>query len=129
MNVNEDDLLVGLVYDANRGKMAEPWPITLFVHGLLVSGLIVGMDEFYQISFGEGPKEADEAEIPARPRFIHLKDAKIFRGGSAGLITRPGGEGFPWRGRLSSVDGYLLGRMEMSKEADVIHFPGPRALP
>jgi hypothetical protein len=126
--MSNDMILVGLVHDANRGKLAGPAAITLFVKGLIVSGEIVGIDEYMRLAFQHEPEKPDEAEIPHEPHFIHLKDAKIFRGGDAGMITAPGGSGVPWRGRLSSVDGFLLGRLDEAQPAEVPRFPGPRAL-
>jgi hypothetical protein len=55
---------------------------------------------------GDGEKGADDRPPPA---FIHLVEARVMTPGGG----MPG-EGMPWRGRLTSVDGWTFGTLGMS---------------
>jgi hypothetical protein len=51
-------------------------------------------------ALGEEPGE------DVRPEYIHLKDAKVFLAADMGIPTQGG---VLWRGKLASVDGFILG--------------------
>ena len=55
--------------------------------------------------------------------FIHLRDARVFSPGGAGLP----GNGMHWRGRLSEVSGWSFGLLEAAPPADAIGNPGHQA--
>ena len=111
-------------------------PVTLSVSGQLITGtLISGKDYFDKFSnqFAK-PLEANEPElyeslnsifeqhkaiydIPIEqktqpPNYLHLADAFILESNN---ITPTSAEGFLWRGMISSVDGFSLGKLTYSK--------------
>jgi len=107
--------------------------VTLFVGGVLVSGLLVGgkryfegfastfangVDNpesatFYQNMFAQhanvfvGPDGAYKQDLAA-PHYIHLKDARTFHPSGNPI---PGNGGVWWRGRIREVDGFSLGTL------------------
>jgi hypothetical protein len=110
--------------------------VTLSVGGSLISGRIISRDE-YMKSLTDSLREdiskwRDEAkeflesrifEPMTRPldkegegyevkktQYIHLKDARVFN--TAGRPIPSGADGFLWRGRISSVDGFSMGKLE-----------------
>ena len=98
--------------------------ITLNVGGLLISGNLIGRRQFAaEFMPGikkrieeENEKEEDktleeEENNASAPRFIHLKDAKFF---IPGQLPIPTTGGTFWRGRIDSVDGYLIGELRVS---------------
>ena len=116
--------LVGLT-NSNNSTFA----VTLTVGGNLVSGMLISLDEYLnqyatQISAQIGHEEsaavirdqvlswkpAQNEENPV-PQLIHLKDAEVFT--SNGMPIAPGGT--LWRGKISSVDGFNLGRLVTGK--------------
>lgn len=125
---------------ANKGLR---FPITLYCSGLLVSGIIIGGEEYFEMaaeqvkqSFtnpeeqevisnwvsgwksiytSEDDNESDEGDEADVPPlgFIHLMDAKIFH---PGQIPIPSGkDGVLWRGRLSSINGFHWGALAVTK--------------
>jgi hypothetical protein len=108
--------------------------ITLNVGGLIVSGTLVGASDYYKgisriFSTEERPKEgtwaalllkqAETAKFDPKTdgvitpaNFIHLRDARLHTNGQRGL---PSNEGVWWRGRLDSVDGFWIGRLQGSE--------------
>jgi hypothetical protein len=102
-------------------------PITLNVRGLIISGFIISQ-KTYAESFGKGSFKAtvlrlkesgkldfldDEAEPPEEGayEYIHLKNAKIYAPGQHPIPA----EGMLWRGRISSIDGYVDGMLGVGK--------------
>jgi hypothetical protein len=138
----EDWFLQTLVSIANRFKEEVGFGITLFVGGALVSGILVG-GRHYFLGFAEefaaGAAEDDvkanleesigsltriydepdaagaddEMEHLDPPRYIHLKDARVYAAGSEPV---PGNRGVWWRGRLDAVDGFVLGQLSTVKD-------------
>ena len=58
--------------------------------------MILGFDQTAVVAEGE--------KLPA-PQYLHLSDVKIISGGSTLNI-----EGGLWRGKIASIDGFILGR-------------------
>lgn len=116
------ELLISMAEDGN------PAQITLNVGGWLISGYLIGYEEYMKtFMFGQIQKVIDEAREQLKaegeleessgndqphkcPRFIHLKDAKFFQ---PGYHPIPGNEGVLWRGRLSAVDGFVYGVLQV----------------
>ncbi|WP_126389559.1 hypothetical protein [Achromobacter insolitus] len=112
--------------------------ITLQVNGLIVSGVAIPGDLFFEkyaelmaSAFRSGStripaeeaeahfkkyaniyKEDDTSEIPpAPPEYIHLEDARYWNASGQHIP----GHGVLWRGRLSQVSGYNIGSLTPSK--------------
>jgi hypothetical protein len=135
-----DWLLGAFVTAANSGG-GDQVAMTLWTGGLLVSGTLVGVDDYFDgvaaaldevagsgreslgAMFGTLGKQArdliqaEDSESratdtpPPDPAFIHLKNARTY------LPTErpiPSGRGVWWRGRLESVDGWCLGELAES---------------
>lgn len=104
--------------------------ITLFVQGAIISGMLIGEKPYFEAlnnelkSTGFAPDEAihtliqkfnsssinssdnlEEQDQPINREFIHIKNAKVYSGNAFSSSTRE----LYWRGRLSRVDGFLLG--------------------
>ncbi|HEX8192343.1 MAG TPA: gas vesicle accessory protein GvpU [Allosphingosinicella sp.] len=131
-----DWLLKTFVEEANARK-GDFFSITLSVGGSVVAGTLVGVSEYFRAiakSFYsddetpeegtwaswllEAAKDADDFidEDPERTppaRYIHLRDARIHAHGQRPLPTN---EGVWWRGKLSSVDGFWIGRLRVPGE-------------
>jgi hypothetical protein len=56
------------------------------------------------------PPKEDATRRPP-PAFIHLRDARVFAPGSAPI---PGNRGVLWRGRLESISGFFLGKLDVN---------------
>lgn len=112
-----DEFLLGLVTKADESK-TETLNLSLVVNGLIVSGQLAGVNLYQEGIFDlvaqNQVKRKEEfifpEQLPApwKPRFIHLKDAKIYH---PGLAPIPSNEGVWWRGRLSAVNGFWFGRL------------------
>jgi hypothetical protein len=126
----QDWLLRMLVRQAN--DYAQEMGITLYVGGLMVSGLLIGhvrylelLSEVFRSAHGSGRdsaiaigdelKKASEAEKTLSPEdkndphFIHLRDVRFL---SPGQPTTNGAENLIWRGRLACVDAWSLGAVQ-----------------
>jgi hypothetical protein len=106
--------------------------ITLEVGGLLISGYLTSVGKYcerLEAQMSEGlahidptfnPDEASDEEpaaalpVASSNDFIHLRDAWI-----SGLRSEPAIQAPVWRGRLSSVDGFVLGLLEEEKAESV----------
>ncbi|MFN3944613.1 MAG: hypothetical protein ACK4K7_06775 [Allosphingosinicella sp.] len=123
-----DWFLASLTSLANKGLT---FPVTLFVGGAAISGILVGgktyFDEFSRMmrrSFRDNEESADimasfvdqcgsfygdAAEIAARPpEYVHLVEARLFHPGADPV---PKADGVLWRGKLASVDGFCWGTL------------------
>ena len=127
-----DPLLEILVTQANL--YGTRLGITLTVNGIQITGLLVGVREFYKEYanavggvFGEefknqysaigdrsyenlveDQKRADANGVsPPGPNFIHLVDAKFF----ASTVLVPTMQGLIWRGKLAHISGYSVGSL------------------
>ncbi len=128
-----DWFLAELVRRANDGGLSID--VTLCVGGMLVSGRLVGGHEYFEgfaesvASAAADPDTAARAraffrspaamyrtdehgvrEVEANPEplaYIHLENTRLFTAAGAPI---PGDHGY-WRGKLSAVDGFVLGSM------------------
>ncbi|MBU9227474.1 gas vesicle protein [Burkholderia multivorans] len=107
--------------------------ITLFVGGVLISGLLIGGKHYFEgfaSTFADGIEDPDTATFYKNefgqhanvfvepdgtykqdlklPHFIHLKDARTFHPSGNPI---PGKGGTWWRGRIREVDGFTLGKL------------------
>jgi hypothetical protein len=101
--------------------------LTLFVHGLVVTGWTIGPREFRDLMLKAGkrpgePVENDDPEdVEPTPEeegaldepgiaFIHMKNVRVLQGSRD---PWPQG-GTLWRGRLDAVDGFMPGVLDLS---------------
>lgn len=120
---NSDVLLTAIV----RFSRVLPINIVLFVQGTIISGLLISENEYFEylkksVNFNErlrdgynkvlddikslsteSPDYQDKIPTFADIEYIHLKNVKYHN-----VNTIPNSEGFYWRGRLSSIDGFTL---------------------
>lgn len=123
-----DWFLQMLVNMANKSSLEIG--VTLNIGGGLVSGMLIGMDQYFEgfaLDFGSGisdpeasrdiqdsfsrlgqPKPQDEDAFIYPPNYIHLKDAKFFHNAGNPI---PANRGVWWRGRLTQIDGFSLGNL------------------
>jgi len=104
----------------NMARMNLPVPITVHSGGVIITGLLVTETEYLKEFAGgkifdamkrrvEGDEKLREraeqtTDDPTEREFIHIKNAKfIFPNGQ----PFPEGTNLMWRGRVSSIDGYL----------------------
>jgi len=126
-------LLVSLV----NGKSGVSFSITLNIGGSIISGDMISGQEYFEtfadsvskglelsglesvaprtreafLKFAEiyNKDNPNDNEINKRqPSFIHLKNTKFFHPGKPPI---PDGEGFLWRGRISEIGGFSLGKL------------------
>lgn len=124
------DQLLQLIVQHTNDNVGNRHPITLTVGGNLVSGHLIDADAYmdamadqFASQFDEGDGSADsirrsivglkyipnedlEKNVP--PQFIHLEDAEVFTSSGRPIVSG----GLLWRGKLSSVDGFSIGRIE-----------------
>lgn len=130
-----DWYLQTLVQVANESDAT--FPVTLYVNGLLVSGILIGGHKFFtelgvQFTqfFGGESEETTEivgsltspgeiyyrdgnSDTPPPPQYVHLKEARVFSPGQQPIPAN----GSLWRGRLASVDGFSLGCFALDNPA------------
>jgi hypothetical protein len=109
--------------------------ITVMVRGMVVSGTLISGAKYFEEmgnsfqsiggehqevtnAIGESwkawkvlydkPEDAPDDWKPEQTSYIHLRDARIFAPGQSSL---PSNQGVLWRGKLSSVDGFSMGKM------------------
>ena len=116
-----DVFLRRLVNAVNRGGTAE-FAVTLTVGGVVVSGVLLSSSEYHArvtenlVEVAESDEVATALRAAIGPRdlsseeeaigYIHLRDAHIVHPSGALL---PAGPGVLWRGRLETVDSFVLG--------------------
>ncbi len=116
-----DVFLRRLVNAVNRGGTAE-FAVTLTVGGVVVSGVLLSSSEYHarvtenlvEVAVSDEVATALRAAIGPRDLspeeevigYIHLRDAHIVHPSGALL---PAGPGVLWRGRLETVDSFVLG--------------------
>lgn len=112
------------------------FPVTIYINGAILSGYLTsghnyfeGIKEQYRIYFQSISDDSESIDkildeltslkqnylvdaetkysLPL-PIYIHMRDAKCFTPGQKPMTD----EGQWWRGKLSSVDGFHLGRLE-----------------
>ncbi|MDD2110055.1 gas vesicle protein [Pseudomonas plecoglossicida] len=127
-----DTLLQWIIGEAtvNPGK---EFPITITVGGNLISGNVISLESYLQLLLAdlEGflSRECEVASAMKQQveewgvhldgdisdfgpsQHIHLKDTEVFT--THGSPIMPGGS--LWRGKLTSVDGFQMGRLKFSE--------------
>lgn len=125
----QDAFLTRLVEYAINGVEL---PVTLWVGGRMVSGILTSGEHFFQntldsFGFEVPPPEDSNAAVMIEdlqawiqlykeplndpPEWLHLRDAQTFKGDGN---TIPSDGGVFWRGRISAVDGFHLGMLRAS---------------
>ncbi|QUW20506.1 gas vesicle protein GvpU [Sporosarcina sp. Marseille-Q4063] len=119
---NKDNILEFLVQAANKHDFNLD--ITLNVKGAVITGTLVSAKEYFSTlsatledgndiaqklseqldQAGETAQNNDETEA----NFLHMKDTKVYCGDSKPTPSK--GE-ILWRGKLSEIDGFFLGRI------------------
>ena len=132
MEAEKDFFLQDLVDQTNRFP-TNKLELTLQIGGFLVSGVLIAGDEYYSLcadlisnpgtsihehitSFGkhyEEEREAD-AKVPRTTTFIHLRDCSFFGPGNLDKLN------IVWRGRISQVDGFFFGALELPANRKVL---------
>jgi len=125
--IQADWLLEELV-DITNGTENEIG-LTLNIGGILLTGTLISGHKYFEWfantigsgseettkyfkSFGEVYlKKKDNKSKP--PALIHIKDAKFYQPG--GNISIPAVDGSYWRGRITVVDGFILGKLHTGK--------------
>jgi hypothetical protein len=125
----KDWFLQFLVNLANKDRFELD--ITLTVGGLLISGTLAGVRQYFEdlgayfaspFDSGKNTGEIEAtfkkigdqcacvspSEQTENPSYIHLKDTKFF---DAQGKSVPGGTGTWWRGRISEVQGFAPGKL------------------
>ncbi|PKR79148.1 gas vesicle protein GvpU [Halalkalibacillus sediminis] len=125
-NTKNDALLEQIINQVHSGELSVD--VSLNVNGTLVTGTIISASEYLDTVAGyfsgksdaekkmkeklsQGKEQLDnqrETEI----NFIHLKDANFFDEKGNAL---PSEGGVLWRGKLTQVDGYFLGKIKKGK--------------
>ncbi|WP_095407437.1 gas vesicle accessory protein GvpU [Pseudobacillus wudalianchiensis] len=120
--VMKDSILEFFVQAANKYDFSLD--ITLNIKGAVVTGTIISAQEYFdRLSrlFEDGDEvaqmlseqledagEAAHAQDNAEAYFIHMKDTKVYCGDSKPTPSK--GE-ILWRGKLSEIDGFFLGKI------------------
>ncbi|MGN5883447.1 gas vesicle accessory protein GvpU [Staphylococcus simulans] len=123
-NSAKDDVLESFVQAANQDDFSLD--ITLMINGAIVTGTLISASEYFETQskyfkggnkrskeFSEdlaGASEAAESS-DGEANYIHLKDVSIFLGDSK---PTPSSGKITWRGNLSAVDSFFLGKIKTS---------------
>ncbi|MCY1514629.1 hypothetical protein D9M68_491780 [compost metagenome] len=126
-----DAFLQFLVNLVNNGSQIESIGVTLQMGGMLVSGSIVSGAKYFDSFAASFTGSLNTLDAAARdavhaslaelgdvfrvpqpadplPNYIHLADALFFTADGTPIAGQP----TLWRGRTSSVDGFILGRLQ-----------------
>ncbi len=123
---SKDSILEFFTHASNKHDFALD--ITLNVNGALITGTTISAKEYFDTlsdSIGNGndvaqklsEKLADAGQSlentgDSQTNFIHLKNTKVYLGDSK---PTPSQGKIVWRGKLSDVDGFFLGKISDSK--------------
>ena len=128
--LEKNDILLNLLV-----KIAETnasISVTLNVNGTIITGDLISQKRYYEevvsniresfentfkeesagildslSMFGDFPNGSScEEDGTAEYAFVHLSGAQFFSGGN-----RTPSNGAPWRGKLTAIDGFILGRI------------------
>jgi hypothetical protein len=110
----------------------QEFSITLNVAGMLITGDLISYDTYLKDfldgaiakafqtvekqykSFKQEMEEIDKEAEEKPHNFIHLKNAKFIIPGQPPVPGEQ--EGTLWRGRLSSVDGFVIGKLAITRK-------------
>lgn len=136
-----DNVLRSIAYLANLARLE--FPITVSVGGQIVSGYVIGFDEYMRLlregfqpyvkSFAEGdqdfveelldkavltpPSTGDVPEIDYEDvRYLNLRDARVF-GVTMGHPI-PSNKGLVWRSPLEAINGFSIGTLSVENQED-----------
>lgn len=120
VSVDGDPFLKMLIRARSGSGMDRlSWDITLSVGGCLISGRLISASQYmrdFTPNMEDALKDAG-LRIDGKPeeldsiRFIHLADARFYYANQQPI---PANQGVLWRGMLSSVDGFHLGRLKVA---------------
>ncbi|MFX3674610.1 MAG: gas vesicle accessory protein GvpU [Paenisporosarcina sp.] len=118
----KDNILEFLVQAANKHDFNLD--ITLNVNGAVISGTMVSAKEYFSTLSGTFEDGNDIAQMLSEQleqageaagscddngaNFLHMKDTKVYCGDSK---PTPSKGQILWRGKLSEIDGFFLGRI------------------
>ncbi|MCA1065568.1 gas vesicle accessory protein GvpU [Rossellomorea sp. AcN35-11] len=124
----KDSILEFFVQASNRHHFSLD--ITLNVKGAVITGTLVSAKEYFDSlseTFEDGSEvaqrlseeltkasESVEENLSSEAHFIHLKNTKVYCGDSK---PTPSKGKIMWRGKLSDVDGFFLGKISESKSS------------
>jgi hypothetical protein len=125
----KDNILEFFVQAANKHNFSLD--ITLNVKGAVITGTMVSAKEYFNIlseileegneiaqavseQLGKAGEEA-EANPDSEAYFIHVKNTKVYCGDSKPTPSK--GE-ILWRGKLTEVDGFFLGKIFESSDRE-----------
>lgn len=116
-----DDDLIARVWRVNVGKDPSGSPITLLVHGVLVTGDLISVDEYAERMTGKRPEPPTSPDTQVYEfEHLHLRNVTTFGPGGGSLNfhsdERPDAMKPTWRIRLASVDGFISGRASRAQE-------------
>ncbi|KMJ57773.1 gas vesicle protein GvpU [Bacillus sp. LL01] len=122
LSASKDSILEFFVQAANIHGFSLD--ITLNVNGAVISGTLIPAKDYFETmseTFEDGNEvaqkisdqlaaagESFESSKEAEANFIHLKNTKVYCGDSK---PTPSEGKILWRGKLSEVDGFFLGRI------------------
>ncbi|MCG1021967.1 gas vesicle accessory protein GvpU [Sutcliffiella horikoshii] len=125
LGANKDSILEFFVQAANRHDFSLD--ITLNVNGAVISGTLIPAKDYFETmseTFEDGNEiaqkiseqlanagESVDSSKGAEVNFIHLKNTKVYCGDNK---PTPSEGKILWRGKLSEVDGFFLGRISDS---------------
>ncbi|KPL58204.1 gas vesicle accessory protein GvpU [Rossellomorea vietnamensis] len=124
----KDSILEFFVQASNKHDFSLD--ITLNVKGAVITGTLVSAKEYFDSlseTFEDGSEvaqklseelakagESVEEGQSAEAHFIHLKNTKVYCGDSK---PTPSKGKIMWRGKISEVDGFFLGKIAESKSS------------
>ncbi|MGM0830840.1 MAG: gas vesicle accessory protein GvpU [Bacillota bacterium] len=124
----KDSILEFFVQASNKHDFSLD--ITLNVNGAVITGTLVSAKEYFDSlseTFEDGSEvaqklseelaragESVDENQRAEAHFIHLKNTKVYCGDSK---PTPSKGKIMWRGKLSEVDGFFLGKISESKSS------------
>ncbi|MFC4403371.1 gas vesicle accessory protein GvpU [Gracilibacillus xinjiangensis] len=124
-----DDILGFFVKATNKHDFSLD--ITLNVKGAIVSGTTISAQEYFaelSEAFEDGndiskkiseqllhASEGAESSTDESANFIHLKHTRVYCGDSK---STPSKGKILWRGKLSDIDGFFLGKIAESPSSD-----------
>ncbi|MGD6796135.1 gas vesicle accessory protein GvpU [Metabacillus indicus] len=125
---SKDSVLEFFVQASNKHDFALD--ITLNVNGAVISGTMISAKEYFDTlseTFEDGSEvaqnlseqlsrasESIEENGSGEAHFIHLKNTKVYIGDSK---STPSKGQIIWRGKLSEVNGFFLGKISDAKPA------------
>ncbi|MGD6960025.1 gas vesicle accessory protein GvpU [Rossellomorea aquimaris] len=124
----KDSILEFFVQASNKHDFSLD--ITLNVKGAVITGTLVSAKEYFDSlseTFEDGSEvaqklseelakvgESVDENQSAEAHFIHLKNTKVYCGDSK---PTPSKGKIMWRGKISEVDGFFLGKIAESKSS------------